>query len=396
MRQKKITRYILCWILPVAFLAAGFNCLKLSAFAFYPPESQKLLENYRLTVFALDKEYQFCYPEIDTSGGKVYLKNLEEIVDGIYYDSVVRPVDAQVKVAPAMDQPFTYSAEKSGKGVNKEKLSRQIEVALSIGQPTVKAEIIDLLPAVSVEGLKEKTKLLSSFQTDYSFSSAERKHNIELAVRYLGWVRIPNGETFSFNDSVGERTEKRGFKQAKIIMDGNYIDGTGGGVCQVSSTVYNAGLIAGLKATERRAHSLLVSYVEPSFDAMVNSGSSDLKLQNQTGEDVYITCRTLNGKIEVRIFGKKGKSTYRRVSEVKEYISPPQTEEVESEQYCLGERIIKVNEKKGAKSVAYLERYEDGKLVERKKLSSDTYSPVKGVTIVGTAPLKDEINEEMI
>ena len=381
-------------VLPVAFIATGFHNIKNYASAYYPPESQKILNDYTLTVSAFDRKYKFSYPEIDLSAGKVYLKNIKEVVNGIYYDTLVRPVDAQVKVFPTSDEPFKYTESRKGKGIDEEKLSRQIEIALSIGQTDVKAETIDLLPSVSISQLKEKTKLISSFSTDYSTSSEERKHNIELAVKYLGWVKIADGETFSFNDSVGERTEKRGFKQAKIIMDGNYIDGTGGGVCQVSSTVYNAALTAGLTVTERRPHSLLVSYVEPSFDAMVNSGSSDLKLLNKTGEDVYMLCRTLNGKIEVRIFGKVGKSTYRRVSEVKEYISPPESEEVETEEYRLGERVVKIYGKKGAKSIAYLERYEDGKLAERKKLSSDTYSPVKGVTMVGIAPLIEEIEED--
>ena len=112
-----------------------------------------------------------------------------------------------------------------------------------------------------------------------------------------------NGE-FSFNYTIGERTERRGYKKAKIIVGGEFVDGVGGGVCQVSTTLYNAVLLAGLKVVECHPHSLPVSYVEPSFDAMVNSGWADLKFINDTHNPVIIRARADGAKLTIQIFGE--------------------------------------------------------------------------------------------
>ena len=130
--------------------------------------------------------------------------------------------------------------------------------------------------------------LRATFSTDYSKSSAERKHNVGLAAKSLDNVFVDAGGEFSFNKTVGERTYKRGYKSAKIIVNGEFTEGVGGGVCQVSTTLYNAALLAGLEISEVNQHSVAVSYVAPSFDAMVNSGSADLRFINRTHNPVII------------------------------------------------------------------------------------------------------------
>lgn len=104
----------------------------------------------------------------------------------------------------------------------------------------------------------------------------------------MNLTEIANGEEFSFNAAVGERTEERGYSTAKVIENGKFVEGVGGGVCQVSSTVYNCALLSGLTVTERHRHSLAVSYVEPSFDAMVSYSYADLRFYNDTGKSVFI------------------------------------------------------------------------------------------------------------
>ena len=116
----------------------------------------------------------------------------------------------------------------------------------------------------------KKIVLRAEFSTNYSSSTDARKFNVALASKTLDNTLVDINGEFSFNYTVGERTERRGYKKAKIIVGGEFVDGVGGGVCQVSTTLYNAVLLAGLKIIECHPHSLPVSYVAPSFDAMVN------------------------------------------------------------------------------------------------------------------------------
>lgn len=111
--------------------------------------------------------------------------------------------------------------------------------------------------------------MIACFSTYYGDSKQNRKDNVALACRKIdGTVLYPEDE-FSFNDTVGARTMKNGFKSAYIIQNGEFVEGVGGGVCQVSSTLYNCALLCDLAITCVRAHSLPVGYVAPSFDALV-------------------------------------------------------------------------------------------------------------------------------
>lgn len=364
-------------------LAVGLFIKGGVAFAM-PLPSEQLVGDYTLSVIAMGKTYEFSYPEIDTYLGELYLKNAEEVVEGIYFDTAVKPVDASVKIYPERENPFEYTAEKNGEGIDKSELIKDIKTALYARKRIIYAKKVALFPTVYEAELRKNTALLSSFSTDYSSSSAERKTNIKLAVKTIGGKEIKSGETFSFNSVVGERSAERGYRQAKIIENGKFTDGLGGGICQVSSTLYNAVLLSGLTVTERHNHSLAVSYVEPSFDAMVNSGSSDLKFKNEKDKSLYIVASCDGGKVKFRVYGTKDGYVYKRVSKVTGYISPPEEEIIKNAELPLGERKVITSAKKGIKSEGYIEKYYNGKLTERKKLSEDTYAPVKGVIEVGT------------
>ena len=193
---------------------------------------------------------------------------------------------------------------------------------------------------------------------------------------------MKSGEEFSFNEIVGKRSEERGFSSAKVIENGKFTEGVGGGVCQVSSTVYASALSAGLKITERRNHSLLVGYTEPSFDAMVSS-ASDLKFVNPYPVPVIIVVDADGYRVRARVYGEKTDAVYKLASEVSEYIEPPEEQIIETYDLLCGERLPMVYAKRGAKSQAYLEKFVNGELVSRVKISSDYYSPLTGITLVG-------------
>ena len=372
------------YIMPIAVFAMGILLSVNSVAHAVSLPGEAIVGDYELTITAMGKTYTYRYPEIDVVGGEVYLKNVEEVVEGIYFDTVIKPIDASLKIYPERENPFVYYSENSGAGIDCEKLVKDIKSALYARKRNISAEVVTLMPTVTLAALKEETKLLSTFSTDYSNSQEERKHNVGIATQTIGGYALKSGAEFSFNEVVGARTKERGYKSAKIIVGGEFTEGVGGGVCQVSSTLYNCALLAGLTVTERHNHSLLVSYVEPSFDAMVNSGSADLKILNSKDSNVYIVASCNGEKIKFRIYGRNDGFEYKRISVIDEYISPPAEEIVETADLELGERRVVCASKRGVKSSGYLVKYLNGKKISETRLSKDSYAAVKGKVEIGT------------
>lgn len=234
----------------------------------------------------------------------------------------------------------------------------------------------------------EKLSVRASFSTNYSTSIKERKNNISLAVKSLDKTLVmPNAE-FSFNKVVGARTEKRGYQKSTIILDGKFVEGVGGGVCQVSTTMYNAVLLAGLKVSEYHPHSLSVSYVKPSFDAMVNSTTSDLKFINTTKYPIIIRATADGDTLTIVIKGEKQKEEYYLESVITGYIDPPEPEviideDLQHKELRYGEQKYITREKKGTKSQGYIIKKINGKIVSKKLIRKDSYLPTKATIIEG-------------
>lgn len=227
---------------------------------------------------------------------------------------------------------------------------------------------------------------IAGFKTDFRSSSANRKHNVRLASSKLDGKIIENNAEFSFNDTVGLRTEKNGFLPAKIIFSGRFIDGIGGGVCQVSTTLYNAAVLSGLKITEHHQHSLLVSYVPPSTDAMVNSVGCDLKFINDTGGRIYIKTFCDETSVTVKVYGKRQKYSYALISETVQSLDAQPPVYVTDDDVCKtlkqGEQKILAYGVKGAVSRAYLSCYKDGELVYTKLYRSNVYRPTPTIIAI--------------
>ena len=216
---------------------------------------------------------------------------------------------------------------------------------------------------------------LASYTTYYSVKDGGRCENIAIAASLVDGVTLqPYGE-FSFNATVGERTAEAGFQQAKIIVGGEYVLGVGGGVCQVSTTLYNAVLKAGLAVTEYHPHSLQVGYVAPSRDAMV-SAECDFRFFNPYDFPVRLSATTQKGGLKVTVSGQKVAYRYEITSAILEEISPPPPQIVEGEK----EEIVR-SPKRGVKSEAYLEKYLGNALLERKRLRTDEYRAIQGIIV---------------
>ena len=337
-----------------------------------------------IKIEAMGKLFEFSYPEVDFLGGELYLKNAEETAEEIYYSTLVFPVNASFVCFPERDYPFELKNEKVGLGVDKCEILRGIDEALRNGNHYFKVEkTVEVFPCVTTEYLKETLVKRGEFSTNYSSSQEKRKQNIALSGELLSMTEIANGEEFSFNRAVGERTEERGFSSAKVIENGKFTEGVGGGVCQVSSTVYNCALLSGMTITERHRHSLAVSYVEPSFDAMVSFSYADLRFLNESGESVYLVVDADGTRVRARIYGVENTYRYKRISVVNELIDPLPEEIVYTDELFEGEKKQMVYPKKGLKSAGALEKYSGDKLVERRLLGTDEYSALRGITLVG-------------
>ena len=161
-------------------------------------------------------------------------------------------------------------------------------------------KIIDLKvntkePKISTEDAKSVNTLLSEFSTKFSTSDSNRVANIALSAKSTSDVLLMPGEEFSYNNLTGKRTKANGYKEAPVIINGKLEQDVGGGVCQVSSTLFNSVLYSGLDVTSRRNHSLKSSYVSIGRDAMVSDGGSDFRFKNPYSHPVYIKNIVSNG-----------------------------------------------------------------------------------------------------
>ena len=216
---------------------------------------------------------------------------------------------------------------------------------------------------------------ISSYCTYFNAEEKGRSENISIAASLIDGTTIQAYGEFSFNKTVGRRTAEAGFRQAKIIVNGEYVLGVGGGVCQVSTTLYNAALKSGVAVTEYHPHSLRVAYVAPSRDAMVST-ECDLQLYNPYAHPVYIGAQVFDGGLRVTFYGKNEGDRYEIISNILEEIPPPVPIVKEG-----GEDKILRSPKNGVKSEMYLERYRGGALLARKRMRVDEYRPIQGIIV---------------
>jgi len=160
-------------------------------------------------------------------------------------------------------------------------------------------------PKVTREDLGAVSHLLGSYSTSYGSSSSNRRHNVELAASHINGTLLAPGEVFSYNEIVGPRTPRQGWLNAPTYQDGQVVPGPGGGVCQVSTTLYNAALFANLKIVQRSNHSMTVHYVPAGRDATVSYGSLDFRFANSTGGPLYVAARARGGRLTMGLYGKE-------------------------------------------------------------------------------------------
>ena len=317
------------------------------------------------------------------------------------------PVDATLTFNANTTPCFIVTHEQVGYKLNKNEVLHNILSAMHKTDCIVlNLKPKKLLPAVYHDELIKQTQLLSSFSTSYQHSTIDRKTNIKLALKNFNGLKVLPKQTISFNQTTGKRTESAGYRQAHMILDGEYIDAVGGGVCQASTTLYNALLLAGVQIDEVHSHSLPSSYIDLGFDAMVNYGTSDLRFTNQFETPIYLRVCCLEDKVIVEVYGQNYSQNVKikRVSQVISTIPPPNDkiivdtggEYINQVEYS-DEWFYKKTAKPGYKVKAFLEYYKNNILVKRKCIKTVTYKSQQGIKIYGAKNRKPEfIDDEFL
>lgn len=166
------------------------------------------------------------------------------------------------------------------------------------------AETAKIYPALAKDKEGDYPYKLATYKTYYDTKNSTRTVNINNAVKKLDKIVIPDGETFSFNQTVGKRTVLAGYEEAKVVQGDEFVDGLGGGICQVSSTVFQAALRANLDITVRACHSLEISYVPLGADATVQWNTQDFQFKNNCGSDIRLTVTASEGTLVCTVYSK--------------------------------------------------------------------------------------------
>lgn len=357
---------------------------------------------------AIEKKYQWGM-KVTYHDDQYELKNLldkkldsllEEIYSGepkesytLEFDGLDEDVQAEVKaIAGKWDVAakngsisgfdksagkFVYSGEKNGVVINQDKLASDILTQLKDKnfQAVIAAEGKEVAPKITEAQAKEMYKVIGTYTTTTTANSARNK-NIELASEALNGVILQPGEEFSFNKATGERSTAKGYRPAGAYLNGELVEEPGGGVCQVSSTLYNAVVFAGISTTERHAHSYEPSYVTPGEDAMVSYGGPDMKFVNNSTTAIAIRTSFADRKLKISIVGipilEEGVTLSMTSKKTAELDAPAPVYEEDQTLQPTEEKIVKA-ETKGSRWVTNLVTKKNGVVVSDEFFHNSTY-----------------------
>ncbi len=243
---------------------------------------------------------------------------LNRFIDTVYEECSVYPIEPKVYIN---GDNIKIEEGKNGSIVDKDKLFNDIKDLLESYEKKDNISQINVTykekePNISIDDLKKVDTKLSSFYTEYGTGGGRGK-NIEVATSKVDDLLLMPGNEFSYEKVVGPVTSENGYTYAPIISNGKLVQGIGGGVCQVSSTIYNAQLKSGILPTERRNHSKSVNYVPKGLDATLATGSIDYKFVNTYDYPIVINAYNENGKIYIEFWSNKNATngiTYEAIS----------------------------------------------------------------------------------
>jgi len=331
----------------------------------------------------------------EATQGKAYTvdRGFDEGVLRRATDAIAQDLSKEGKDAEILDfifnrGEFVFSEEENGAYVDGEKLFAQAKQALEEGRGSVDVDVEVIEPDVTAQELSQMYGEMAVAVTNASSSNDNRISNIRLACASINCMILEPGQEFSFNETVGQRTKAAGYKKAGVYVSGELGEEIGGGICQVSTTLFNAVVKADLEVTERHNHSLPVSYVDNGKDATVSWGAQDFKFVNSSDEPIYLVAFvTDDWRVRVHIFGRLREDglTVSLVPVLQETVKPRDEEEYRyTDEIPTGTTRVKSKARKGYRVNSYKAYTDaDGNVVEKVFLCSSYYPPRAAIIEVG-------------
>ncbi|WP_313076896.1 VanW family protein [Lacrimispora sp.] len=313
---------------------------------------------------------------------------LEAFINEKCASAIVEPQNASIIRA---NGAFTVTPSVTGKNVDIKATKDALNAALANGlsKPvTANATVSDVNPAITTEALSTINDILGTFSTSFSSSGASRSTNLKVGSSKINTRVLMPGETLSGYECMHPFTVSNGYATASAYENGQVVDSVGGGVCQISTTLYNAVLRAELLVAQRQNHSMVVGYVKPSQDAAIAGTYKDLKFTNNYSTPIYIEGYTSGKTITFTIYGKETRPanrTFDFVSETLSVTDPGAPKEVVDPAMAPGSRKQVQSAHTGIKSRLWKVVYLNGVEQSREILHTDTYNPSKAIIKVGPA-----------
>ncbi len=337
-------------------------------------EEEQLKDIVKREISQINSKYDII--DIPTKKVEPEPINVEKIREEIYK----KPQNAYVSKNPTKVHThvngvdFKISIEKAKKMVKEDKKEYVIPLKITIPEKTIN----DL-------GKEAFPQLLATYTTRYDPSNYNRSNNLSLAASKINGTIVMPGEIFSYNKVVGARTIQAGYKLAGAYAGGKVVQDVGGGICQVSSTLYNTALLANLEIKDRTNHLFQSSYVAASRDATVSWGSLDFKFKNSRTYPIKIVASAKSGVCKISMYGIKEETEYEVIIQSKILSYIPYTVKYEEDSSLKeGREVVEQSGHNGCKSEAYRILKKNGKIVSKTLLGRDTYSPMQRIVRKGT------------
>ncbi len=275
---------------------------------------------------------------------------------------------------------FVATKSREGRKVKVEETVAVISHALTKdvkAEPLKVSAVVDVSkPKYTREQVAKCQDLIGSYSTSYGSSTAARANNVKTAATYINGTVVYPGKTFSVVKTIKDRTEANGYQPAPEYSSGNVVVGVGGGVCQVSTTLYNAVINAELEIVERSPHSMVVSYVDVSRDAAISGDYKDFKFKNNTDVPIYIAGSADGSTLSFRIYGEETRPENRKIefeSKIIEKLEPGEPITTVDSTKPSGYRAVTQSAHIGYKAELWKIIYTDGKETDRIRLNTSSY-----------------------
>lgn len=366
------------WMIPYTRFQGEYNIDEVLEQAFQVGHEGNMIQRFRAFT---RKEVEKVAFTLDHS----YRKEIsEEIIQEYADEFYIAPQDATMT---RESKKFIITPERPGQELDVKATAKRLDAIYSGAKEGKVEAVIAVIEAKKTASYFNNVQSpVASFYTTYTNTSPSRNTNLAVGAKTIN-TSIEPGETFALSNYLGDISAENGYKTSKVIVNGKLVDGIGGGICQVASTLYNSVLLTDLKVVSRRNHSLPVGYIPLGRDATYATGAIDFKFENPTEYPAYVESYMENNRLYVNIFGHESLKPDHDIkfeSVVVEVIPAPAPKYEKDPTLPKGKEVSQLSPLDGKKVNLYKYTYKDGKLVDKVLENQSYYRPRAAIISVGT------------